>query len=68
MIRELLAEGRSEAEVKAVLQHSAGMDALEAQFAMDLELGRTQGDVLTVNRAGQTVSPAVPLIRPEPRP
>lgn len=52
MIEELLAEGSSEAQVLAVLVAN-GFDAIEAQFVLDLELGRQEGDNLVVDEDGE---------------
>ncbi|MCC6454191.1 MAG: hypothetical protein IT328_04560 [Caldilineaceae bacterium] len=52
MIKELLADGSTEAQVLAVLVAN-GFDAIEAQFAIDLELGRQEGDNLVVDADGE---------------
>lgn len=53
MIKELFAEGKTEAEIKTIMVTHLGMNEIDAQMAIDLELGRgSAGDDLRVRADG----------------
>lgn len=53
MIKELFAEGKTEAEIKTIMVTHLRMNEIEAQMAIDLELGRGPGgDDLRVRADG----------------
>lgn len=50
MILEMKKEGKPEAEIKAAVMAAYGVDEVKAQFIIDIELGRIDGDIVIVDK------------------